>query len=263
MSNKLNKSFRDAVRGLEQPLFGTFIKTPSVHSTEIVGSIGFDFVIIDAEHAPFDRGSVDQLLLASRAARIPALVRVPTSEPLHILAALDDGAAGVVAPHIISAQKASQLVAACRYKFSRGFSNSPRAGDYGARSMWDHVDSSDNEVTVVAMIEDPEAVNEIDAILKLDDLDAVFIGRGDLTVALDERSPKAPTVRAATLRVIEAARLARKAVFMLVSSPAEAAEFRALGVVGFVISSDQGFLRAGATQALKSFSESMSNPHAE
>jgi 2-keto-3-deoxy-L-rhamnonate aldolase RhmA len=59
-------------------------------------------------------------------------------------------------------------VAACRYCGKRGFSNSPRAGGYGAKSVWQHVDDADREVTVIAMIEDPEAVDVIEEILAVD-----------------------------------------------------------------------------------------------
>lgn len=248
--------FRQRLLSSEKPLFGTFIKTPSPHATEIIGALGFDFVIIDAEHAPFDRGTIDHLLLAAKAVGVPALVRIAATTSHHILAPLDDGAAGVIAPHINSAEKASELVSASRYGLSRGFSNSPRAGGYGAQSMWQHVDQEDQNVAVIAMIEDPEAIEDIDAILAVEGLDAIFIGRGDLSVALDDRAPGAPQVQQATVQVIAAAKRANKAVFLLAANTTEAAEFYALGVNGFVLSSDQGFLRTAAMQALKAFSES-------
>lgn len=234
-------------------LFGSFVKTTSPHPVEILGGAGFDFVVIDEEHAPFDRGSTDLALLAARAAGIAAVVRVPSSAPERLLAVLDDGAAGVLVPHVASEEAARQMVAACRYSGRRGFSNSPRAGGYGARGMWDHVDAADKEVTVIAMIEDPEAIERIDAIVTVDGLDAVFVGRGDLGVALDDRAPGAPRVREATDRVIEAARQAGKAVCLLASSAEEARAFRLRGVNAFVVSSDQGFLRVAATAALGSY----------
>ena len=258
MNSVTTKGFRHRLSIPGKPFFGTFIKTPSSHATEIIGALGFDFVIIDAEHAPFDRRTIDQLLLAARAAGIHALVRVPSAAANQILAPLDDGAAGVIAPHISSAHKARELVSVSRYTHSRGFSNSPRAGSYGGRSTWEHVDAADQEVAVVAMIEDPEAVDDIDAILSVEGLDGIFIGRGDLAVALNDRAQGAPLVRHATERVIASAQRAGKAVLLLVSSPEEAAEFHALGVNGFVLSSDQGFLRTAAAQALKAFSESCS-----
>lgn len=250
--------FRRRFLGAQEPLFGSFIKTPSPHSIEILGGLGFDFVVIDAEHAPFDRGSTEISLLAARASGVAAIVRVASSAPEHLLAALDDGASGVIAPHITSAAKAQDLVAACRYAGRRGFSNSPRAGGYGARNIWQHVDMADKEVTVIAMIEDPEAIDDIDAILAVNGLDGVFVGRGDLAVALQDREPDTPQVRAATDRVIKATRQIGKPVCLLASGPAEAREFVACGVTAFVISSDQGFMRSAAASALKDYKSAAS-----
>src|SRR5262249_55429665 len=94
-------SFRQRLIARE-PLIGTFLKTPTSHGTEIIGDAGFDFVVIDQEHAAFDRTTSDVALLAARAARIPALVRVPG--PDAILSVLDCGAAGVLIPHVSSVE---------------------------------------------------------------------------------------------------------------------------------------------------------------
>ena len=113
-------------------LLGTFVKTPGPHNTEALGTAGLDFVVIDEEHAPFDRGSIDLALLGARAGGIAGLVRV--SDAGHLLAALDDGATGVLIPHVDSPQRAAEVVSLCRYRGgSRGFSNTTRAGGYGGR----------------------------------------------------------------------------------------------------------------------------------
>ena len=243
-------AFRDRVLQ-RQTVCGTFIKTSTSHSIEIIGGAGYDFVLIDAEHAPFDRVTTDTCILAARAVGTAPLVRVPSPE--HILGALDDGAFGVMVPHLTSAAVARDVVALCRYAGKRGFSNSPRAGDYGVRGTWEHLDASDREVLVIGMVEDPEAVECVDEILAVDGLDAVFIGRGDLTAAYRDREPGAPRVKAAALRVVAAANRVGKPVFVLTANAKEAAEFAALGVSGFVTGSDQGFLRAAATATLRDY----------
>lgn len=242
--------FRDKVLS-RRPVFGTFVKTCTSHATEIIGGAGYEFVILDAEHAPFDRVTLDACILAARAVGCAPLVRVPSPE--HILGALDDGAYGVMVPHLTSAQSARDVVAACRYAGRRGFSNSPRAGGYGARTTWEHIDAADREVLVLGMIEDPEGVERADEILAVEGLDAVFVGRGDLTAALRDREPGAPKVQAAARRVIDAARRAGKPVFLLTSGAKEAAEHSALGVSGFVTGSDQGFMRAAASATLREY----------
>ncbi|MGF6876904.1 HpcH/HpaI aldolase family protein [Paraburkholderia sp. MM5477-R1] len=237
----------------ERPLLGTFVKTPSVHVVEILGAAGFDFLVIDGEHAAFDRQSIDLALLAARAAGVHAVVRVRNCDATEILAALDDGADGVLVPHISSREQAEALIRACRYSRGRGFSNSPRAGAYGAKAMWRHVDDEDGRVAVIAMIEDPSAVECIEDILSVDGIDAIFIGRGDLTVAMGDREVGAPLVQAAANRVIEAAVRQSKPVWLLPSSPTEAAAFAERQVKGFIISSDQGLMRSAALATLSEF----------
>lgn len=239
-----------------EPLIGTFIKTPTSHSTEIMGDLGFDFVVIDQEHAPFDRVATDQVLLGARASGTAGLVRVPSAAPEAILGALDDGATGVLVPHVSSVQRARDFVAACRYRGGkRGFSNSPRAGRYGGLGMWPHVDEQDALVTVVAMIEDPEALEVIDAIAAVEGLDAFFIGRGDLTVAMGAAKADAPEVRAAVERIARAGRAAGKGVCAMVGSMAEAGWMQELGVTAFIVSTDQGFMRQAAAKALADFQQ--------
>jgi staphyloferrin B biosynthesis citrate synthase len=246
-------SFRQRFASGEQ-LLGTFIKTPTSHAIEIMGGLGFDFVVIDEEHAPFDRVSIDMALLAARASATAGIVRVAEPSPAKLLAVLDDGATGVLVPHVSSVAKARDIVAACRYRGGRrGFSNSPRAGGYGALGVWDHVDASDANVTVIAMIEDPEALDDIDAIVAVSGLDGFFVGRGDLTVALGAKGLADPAVRSAAEKIIKAARKIGKPVCLMVASAAEAREWATLGVSAFIVSSDQGFMRQAAAKTHSDF----------
>ncbi|WP_273727345.1 HpcH/HpaI aldolase/citrate lyase family protein [Brucella gallinifaecis] len=236
-------------------MVGTFLKIPTSHTAEIIGSVGFEFVIIDEEHAPFDRVSIDMALLGARAAGTAGLVRI--AEPTHsrILACLDDGAAGVLVPHISSADKARGLAAAFRYRGGkRGFSNTTRAGDFGAVGLWDHVSRGDDQATFIAMIEDPEALDEIDAIVATEGLDGVFIGRGDLTVAMGAEAMDSPEIIAACQKIMAAARAVNKPIAIMAGSAEEAAGYREMGASAFVISGDQGFLRSAAASAYKTFS---------
>jgi 2-keto-3-deoxy-L-rhamnonate aldolase RhmA len=250
---EMNASFRKRFQQAEV-LLGTFIKTPTSHGIEILGGLGFDFVVIDAEHAPFDRGSIDLALLAARASGTAGIVRVAEPTAASMLGALDCGAAGVLVPHVASVAVARQVVAACRYRTGRrGFTNTSRAGDYGRLSIWDHVDHSDAGVTVVAMIEDPEALDDIEAIVAVEGLDGFFIGRGDLTVALGAAGPGDTTIRSAAERVLSAAREVGKPVCLMVTDATEAQAWRSFGASAFIVSSDQGFLRQAAARTYNDF----------
>ena len=236
-------------------LVGSFVKTPTSHTIEVLGDVGFDFVVIDEEHGPFDRLAIDHAILAARAAGTAPIVRVAEPTAAKLLSVLDDGAAGVLVPHVSSVAKAREIVSACRYRGGkRGFSNTTRAGRFGRYSMWEHVDISDAATTVIAMIEDPEALDEIDAILAVDGLDGVFIGRGDLTVAFGAETQASAPVRDAVDRIVAAASAAGKPVCVMVGSAADAEPFRPMGINTFIVGSDQTFLRQAATKVVTDFS---------
>lgn len=242
--------FRSRLRDRRHVL-GTFIKTPTSHTTEIIGSVGFDFVIIDQEHAPFDRNSIDVACLAARASNVAAIIRVADPSPSSILSVLDLGAYGIMAPHVDSPEKARAVAAACRYRGGvRGFSNTTRAGDFGGASFGDHIADQDSRVACVAMIEDEAALSHLDAIARVDGIDAFFIGRGDLTAALGvERMAEA------TKTIAAAARAANMPVMALVSSKDDARMMRDLGTSAFVVSNDQNLLKSAAAQALKDYGD--------
>lgn len=246
--NSPSLTFRQRLAANER-LVGTFLKTPTSHATEIVGLLGFDFVVIDQEHGPFDRTSTDVALLAAHSLKIPALVRVPG--PDAILSVLDCGATGVLVPHVATADYARKVVGMCRYRGgSRGFATSTRAGGYTAVPMWRHIAKSDDEVVVVAQIEDPEALDQIDTIAAVEGIDSLFIGRGDLTAAFGDESKDPPQVLQAVERISEAARKAKKPISVYTGGGPEVAWLKSLGASVFVLSSDQGFLRQAAAKGL-------------
>lgn len=238
------------------PLLGTFIKIPTGHATEILGDVGFDFVVIDEEHGPFDKGTTELAVLAARASNVAGIVRVASPSPEAMLAVLDCGATGVLVPHVSSADKARAIVAACRYRGgSRGFSNTTRAGNFGSVGFWDHVDACDAKTTVIAMIEDPEALDVVDEIAAVDGLDGFFIGRGDLTVALGAGAPGDEIVSDAARRIAAAGRAGGKAVLAMTAGGEDAKWLKTLGVTGMIVASDQGFMRQAAAKTLAEFND--------
>jgi len=115
-------------------LVGTFIKTPAYEIIEVLAKSGLDYLILDAEHAPFDRARLDQCLAISRALQFPTLVRVPDAQPSSILQALDSGAVGVVVPHIDSVEKAARVARSARFGHGgRGYAGSTRWAGFATR----------------------------------------------------------------------------------------------------------------------------------
>lgn len=255
MHSDVQLEFRRRLAAGER-LLGTFLKTASPHATEILGEIGFDFVVVDAEHAPFGPGDIDMLMLAARAGGIASLVRVPSADPSHILSVLDCGAAGVLVPHIRSAETLRGVLAAARYRGgSRGFSNSPRAGRYGSLGLNEHIELNDACVSVLAMIEDPDAIDRLDEIFAVEGLTGAFIGRGDLSASLGISYPNDPALVDAVNRITEAARRHNVPLLAHVGSAdaPDVASLSAAGVTAFIVSSDQGMMRQAAAAHRRTF----------
>lgn len=242
-------------------LCGSFLKIAHTMPAEILGALGYDFVVIDEEHAPINRESTDRMILACRATEMAALVRVQSADPAAILSVLDCGAAGILVPHVDSPAKARAVVAAARYRGgSRGYSATTRAGAFGGASLAGHLDAQDSAVTVIAMIEDPAALDVIDEIIATPGLDGVFVGRGDLTVAFGQTRAGSPPVLEATDTIIAAAQRAGKPVCMMVGSAEDAAAFAAAGASAFILASDQTFLRAAALKSLSGLKQVLASP---
>lgn len=252
MSDK-RPGFRDFAPRLRRGdhLAGTFVKTPTSHATEILGLLGFDFAVFDMEHAAIDLGALDQMILAARASNIAGVVRVAEGAHAAILSVLDAGAAGILVPHVATREKAEEIVAACRYRTgTRGFANTTRAGGFGMVGFGDHKTAQDREVACIAMIEDLEAADRIDEIVTVEGLDAIFIGRGDLTAALDREQMNGPETMAVVERIMAGARRHGMPAIALCSDRADAAVMAGLGATAFMMGSDHGFMAKAARAAL-------------
>ncbi len=233
-------------------LIGTFVKTPSLIVVEVLSATALDCLCLDAEHAPFDRMALDQCIFAARAAGKDVLVRVASSAPEHILNALDCGATGIVVPHVRSAGEAQDAVRASHYGHGgRGYAGSSRAAGYTNRPMPAHLAASAASTTVILQIEDPEAVDAIDEIAQVPGVDALFIGRVDLTVAYNAASQDDPVVLQAVERVCARSRHHGRPVGMFLSRIEDVAAWRARGASLFLLGSDHNFLLAGASDLLR------------
>ena len=224
----------------------TFVKTDSHQTVEILGLAKLDFLVVDAEHAPFDRNQLDRMMLAGRAAGIPVLVRIPDHSPAHIQSVLDMGAAGIVVPHVDSVEQAQEVIACARFRGGkRGLSLSPRFANYATVPRRDALDQADRAL-ILCQIESAAAVAVVDAIAALPDVHSLFIGRSDLSMSMGLDNAKDPAVTAAVQTIIDAGRHHGKTVTVAIGSGSEIAEYRALGANCFVVGSDQSLLRQAA-----------------
>ncbi len=227
-------------------LVGTWVKTPHPHVVEVLGLTTLDCLVLDAEHAPFDRTALDLCIMAARAAGKTVLVRPQSASSEQILNALDCGADGVILPHIRSAAEAEVAVKACAYTSGgRGYAGSSRAAGYTTKGMAGHRAAAKN-VIVIAQIEDVEGVDAIDAIAAVKGLDALFIGRADLTIAYDADTPDDAAVVDAVDRIVAAGKAAGLPTGMFLARAGDVPLWRDKGASLFILGSDHEFLLQSA-----------------
>ncbi|KAB7578589.1 aldolase, partial [Verminephrobacter sp. Larva24] len=204
---------------------GIFVKTGSPQLIEVLGTTALDFVVLDAEHAPFDRGMLDLMVLGGRAARLPVFIRIPEIDPAVILSCLDMGATGLLVPHVDTAEQAREVVAMARYRGGRrGYSGGPRSAGYASLSMAQAVHLGD-QAQIVCQIESAQAVGQAQAIAEVPGVAGLFVGRADLALSLGLDDPRAPEVLQATRATLQAATRAGKLAGMHVGGTPEREQF--------------------------------------
>ncbi len=240
-------SFRDRLRAGEL-LAGTWIKTPHPHVVEVLSLTSLDCLVLDAEHAPFDRSALDVCILAARAGGKTVLVRPQSASHEQILNALDCGADGVILPHIRTAAEAADAVKACHYvSGGRGFAGSSRAAGYTTKGMAKHRADAKG-VTIIAQIEDIEGVDNIEAIAAVDGIDALFIGRADLTISYAAETPDDAIIVNAVDRIVTAGKAAGRTTGMFLGRVGDVQMWREKGSSLFILGSDHDFLLHGAAK---------------
>ncbi|MBM2830383.1 MAG: 2,4-dihydroxyhept-2-ene-1,7-dioic acid aldolase [Gammaproteobacteria bacterium] len=176
-----NKSFADRLRSGEL-LIGTLVSLNSPEITEILAEAGFDWLFIDAEHGAYNPQQAQSMLQA--AGQCPCVIRVPAGDEIWIKKALDTGAAGIIVPQVHTAEQARQIVQYCKYspEGSRGVGIG-RAHKYGL-SFEDTIKNANRQTAVILQAESKQAIENIGAIVKVNGIDAIFIGPYDLSASL-------------------------------------------------------------------------------
>lgn len=214
--NALKRKFVDGA-----PCVAAMLSAPSTALAELLASGGADAVVIEGEHSTINEAQIEELCRAIEIGGATPLCRISSADPQLILRVLDAGVMGVIVPHVRDAATAAALVDAARYPpiGSRG-SGTCRANGYGAMPRPDYVALANEEVLVIAMIEDPEAVEDIDDILDVAGISAIFIGAGDLSLSMG-LSANDPRVEASVARVAAAA-VARRIPYIVAATETEA-----------------------------------------
>ncbi len=164
-------------------LIGTMVTLPTPEVAELLATVGYDWLFLDAEHGVFDAQTL-QALLQAAGSSTPCLVRVSAPAEVPIKQALDIGATGIIVPQINSAAQAEQIVRWAKYSpmGTRG-TGIARAQGYGW-TLGDYISVANEQTAVVVQAEDVDAVREIEAIVRVPGIDAVFVGPYDLSASL-------------------------------------------------------------------------------
>ncbi|MCE1236037.1 MAG: 2-dehydro-3-deoxyglucarate aldolase [Hyphomicrobiales bacterium] len=243
-------AFRAALKSRER-LIGVWCSLGNPISTEVLGLAGFDWILLDAEHAPNDVLSLIPQLMALKDSASAPVVRPAWNDTVLIKRLLDSGFHNFLIPFVQSAEEARAAVAATRYppEGVRGVSVSQRSNRYG--TVPDYMKRVNDNIAVVVQIENGRGVEAADEIAAVDGVDGLFVGPSDLAAALGHLGdPSHPDVQSAMTRVFEAAARAGKSAGILAPVEADARRYMDAGVNFVAVGSDLGVFRA-ATQALR------------
>jgi 4-hydroxy-2-oxoheptanedioate aldolase len=234
-----------------EAVIGPWISLSDPAAVEIIGRAGFDFLLIDGEHSPFDETGLRDILIASDNTPAEAVVRVRANEEPRIKLALDLGADGVLVPMVNNPDEARRAVSAAKYPMLGGRGLAPwRASDY-FRNYDGYVAGANEATALIIQIEHKDAVAAIDDIIAVEGIDAIFIGPADLSASLGHgtNTGNADTL-AAIERVAEAGRGKGMAMGIDCASPEHMARWGALGFRFFTFSTDIFYLDEGARAAV-------------
>jgi 2-keto-3-deoxy-L-rhamnonate aldolase RhmA len=197
-------TFRARLRSGER-LIAPLVTLNSPPVVEMLAEAGFDWLFLDAEHAPFDALEMQSLMQAAGAT--PCVVRLASSNEIQVKQALDIGAAGVIAPQVNSAEHARQIVQWSKYApVGRRGMGIARAHRYGLR-VSEYVQGANEDTAVIVQAEHHEAVKHIRDIVRVEGVDGVLIGPYDLSASLGiPGSVDHQDVRDAIARVNDACR---------------------------------------------------------
>ncbi len=225
---------------------GLWVTLGSAAAAELAGWCGFDWCLIDGEHAPNNLAGTQAQLQALAGTPAEAMVRVPVNEAWVIKQALDLGAQSVMVPMVNTADDAAGAVAAVRYppRGIRGIGGVvSRAGRWGA--VEDYTATADSEIFLMVQAESAAAVDNIDAIAATEGVDCVFVGPSDLAADMGLfGQPQHPDYLAAVERLIARTRAAGKIAGILSFDPASWPLYREMGAQLIAVGAESFEMRA-------------------
>jgi len=223
-------------------------------AAEIISDSGFDWILLDTEHSPNEiPGLLSQLQAVQRGTATP-IVRAAWNDAVLFKRILDIGAQSLLVPFVQNPEEAKRAVAATRYppKGIRGTAGNARGSRYGR--VKDYLKKADDEICLLVQVETRSALDQIEAIAKVDGIDGVFIGPSDLAASLGHIGDMAhPVVQ----KALEEAAKRLKAVGVpsgiLTANEEQARRYISWGYTFVAVGSDVGLLAGNADALARKF----------
>jgi len=246
--NKLKELFKS-----KKPIINSWLAVPSSFSAEVMANQGWDSITIDMQHGLIDYPNAVQMLQAISTTSTVPMARVNWNEPGQIMKILDAGCYGVICPMVSNRKQAENFIQACQYPPKGYRSFGPiRASIYGGS---DYAKHADNEILKLAMIETKEALEKLDEILDTPNLDGVYVGPADLSLAVNEEpgfdKPENTIAYKEILRILEATKKRNLLAGIHNGTPEYAQKMLDKGFNLVTVGSDSRYIAAGAKKDLE------------
>jgi len=246
-ANLPTPGFARTLRESERTLVGTWVKIPSVETVEILAIAGFDFVVVDLEHAPLDLQSAYTATVVAQSNGMSVLVRVADRSGSQLQRMLDSGVDGVLVPRVSTVAEAETAAAGMTFApdGDRGNGSTSRAGRWGAADLGSYL-ARGTDVLRAVQLEDRGALEQADAILDVAHLNGVFLGMGDLQLSSGLQQGD-PTITALVDRLLAASAERGIPVGTAVQTAEQVVAAAQRGFSFVMAGNDTGFLRAAAS----------------
>jgi 2-dehydro-3-deoxyglucarate aldolase/4-hydroxy-2-oxoheptanedioate aldolase len=231
-------------------LLGTWVKIPALETVQLIARAGFDFVVIDMEHAPFSLERANELVFGAQAMGMSALVRMPDHLGMTIQPLLDGGADGLLVPRVADLELAVAITRRMVFapKGERGLGSTSRAGGWGLAPLQDYLDRQERTVRMV-QLEDWASIERAAEFAALEHVNGLFIGHGDLFLSSGKPASD-PAVQDLTARMLAATKSAGILSGIAVPSPEEARSAIAAGFSLVMLSNDATLFGRTAADAV-------------
>ena len=219
-------------------LVGTWVKIPSLETVELLGHAGFDFVVVDMEHAPHALDTAYTMIFAAQAMGMKAYVRLADRQGSDIQRLLDSGADGLLVPQVSDLDTAERLTRQMVFapQGERGLGATSRAGRWGLLPVPDYV-TRGNACLRMVQLEAWDVLHDAASYLALEHVGGVFVGLGDLFLSSGRR-PDEPETRVMVATVARLAREAGKFSGIAAGGAAEARTYLDLGYTHVMVGND-------------------------